>query len=144
MPPSRKIAPPSRNPSESGDQGRVVAAQSETVRLSAGPIPSPDELAGYEKVYPGLARIIIDSFEAEYKNRQHIERIAMEGDIEAMRLSHADVARGQRFGVDYCDCRNGDWRGPHIPSPRLGRGSTRRGRVGLCARCILQRGAKTI
>jgi len=42
--------------------------------------------------------VIVDAFQSEIQSGQYLEKIAMEGDIEAMRLSH-DVKRGQLPGL---------------------------------------------
>ena len=79
----------------------LVSNRSE-LKVSSGPIPDPETLAAYEKVYPGLARTIVVAFEAEYQKRHRLETISMDGDIEAMRRDHADVARGQWLGFLIC------------------------------------------
>lgn len=93
--PQKPSAPVRNNPPQ---RAELVATQSETVRISSGPIPSPETLAEYDRVYPGLGQRIVAAFEAEYQKRHYLEKLALEADIEAMRLSHAEVRRGQWLG----------------------------------------------
>ncbi len=77
----------------------IVSSQSkETLTYSSGPIPNPETLAKYNQIHPGLAQDIVISFKAEYEQRHRMQTLSMEGDIEAMRLAHADVSRGQWLG----------------------------------------------
>ena len=80
----------------------AVVSQSETITYSSGPIPNPETLAKYNEIHPDLAQDIITSFKAEYAQRHRMQTISMEGDIEAMRLSHADAKRGQWLGFMIC------------------------------------------
>ena len=97
--PQKPPLPARNNPVASQQQAEVVVTQqAEAMKVSSGPIPSPETLAHYEKVYPGLAKTIIVSFEAEYQKRHRLEELALNADIEAMRLDHADVKRGQWLG----------------------------------------------
>lgn len=81
----------------------IVSSQSkETLTYSSGPIPNPETLAKYNQIHPGLAQDIITSFKAEYEQRHQMETLSMKGDIEAMRLSHTDVSRGQWLGFVIC------------------------------------------
>jgi len=75
-----------------------IQQSQQTVRVSSGPLPSPELLGLYESVSPGLANEIIESFKAEYRQRHDMEKIAMNGDVEAMRLQNAQVTRGQWLG----------------------------------------------
>ncbi len=86
---------PSALPANPGVASGTVRTQSTAVKVSSGPLPDPETLKSYNAVYPDLAKTIVASFEAEYKKRPSLETSAMEGDIEAMRSSHADVQRGQ-------------------------------------------------
>ena len=76
----------------------VVAASSEKLTVSSGPIPTPETLAAYDKAIPGLGERIIASYEAEYSNRHRLEQMSLQGDIDAMKLAHWDVRRGQWLG----------------------------------------------
>ncbi len=83
-------------------QGQVLSARAENVKVSSGPIPNPETLAQYDKVYPGLAKTIVTAFEAEYQKRHRLETRTLEADIEAMPLDHADIRRGQWLGFIIC------------------------------------------
>ena len=76
----------------------VAAASSEKLTVSSGPIPTPETLAAYDKAIPGLGERIIASYEAEYSNRHRLEQMSLQGDIDAMKLAHWDVRRGQWLG----------------------------------------------
>jgi uncharacterized membrane protein len=75
-----------------------VEHRQESVQISSGPLPSPEILGLYERVSPGLAAVIVASFEAQYKHRQDIERVSINGDIQAMQLQNRNHARGQWLG----------------------------------------------
>ena len=81
-----------------GNSSSVVVRQSETLQISSGPLPDPETLGKYEKVYPGLAKCIVESFESEYRHRHEMEAIEIRADVSAMELAHADVKRGQLLG----------------------------------------------
>lgn len=57
-----------------------------------GPMPSPETLAEYDQVVPGLAREIVDMAKDEQKHRHAMETVLVHGDRDA-------VVRGQRFGL---------------------------------------------
>ena len=80
----------------------VVVRQTETLQISSGPLPDPETLGKYDKVYPGLAKCIVESFESEYRHRHEMEVIALKVDVSALELDHSDIKRGQLLGA----CRN--------------------------------------
>jgi len=84
----------------------VVTASSEKLTVSTGPIPSPDTLAAYNKALPGLGERIVASYEAEFSHRHQMDRLSLEGDIDAMSKSHLDIRRGS--GSDLL-LRSPDW-----------------------------------
>ena len=98
-PKTKAVAPidPSKKSPQSSESSAVVR-QSESLQVSSGPLPDPETLGKYEKVYPGLARCIVESFESEYRHRHEMEALALKADISAMELAHADVKRGQALG----------------------------------------------
>lgn len=65
----------------------------------SGPLPSPGILAEYDRVHPGLAEIIIQSFQKETEHRHQIERIAMETDAQLALNHSSERKRGQYFGL---------------------------------------------
>ena len=86
-------------PAPNNPPQRVVAsATSESLKLSSGPIPSPEILAEYNRIFPGLGERIIVAFEAEYSHRHQLASTGMSADIEAMRLDHRDAKTGQILG----------------------------------------------
>ena len=76
----------------------VVVRQTETLQISSGPLPDPETLGKYDKVYPGLAKCIVESFESEYRHRHEMEVIALKVDVSALELDHSDIKRGQLLG----------------------------------------------
>ena len=76
-----------------------ITVQQQTIQVTSGPLPSPEVLGLYDAISPGLASEIINAFQAEYKQRHELERIAMDGDIEAMRLQALRISRGQWLGL---------------------------------------------
>ena len=96
--PTKSVAPADPAKADPLDDQTILQA-SQTLQVSSGPLPDPDVLAKYERVYPGLAKCIVDGFEAEYRHRHEMENVAVQGDIAAMELSHASQRRGQIFGL---------------------------------------------
>ena len=110
-PKTKAVAPidPSKKYPQSSSSSAIVR-QSETLQMSSGPLPDPETLGKYEKVYPGLAKCIVESFESEYRHRHEMEAISLKADISAMELAHADVKRGQHLGFSISIRRPFDWR----------------------------------
>lgn len=78
-----------RHPQEvsSGADGKkagIVAVS--TTTISAGPIPSPDDLYHYNQVVPGAGERILAMAEKQAQHRQEQERIALAGEISTIRL----------------------------------------------------------
>lgn len=67
----------------------IVVAQSSA---HSGPMPSPQTLAEYDQVVPGLAREIVDMAKAEQTHRHSMEDLVVRGDRDA-------TSRGQKFGL---------------------------------------------
>lgn len=67
----------------------------ETQVFSSGPLPNPETLGLYDRVSPGLAKLLVESFQSEYLHRHRTELMALEADIEAMRRANALSSRGQ-------------------------------------------------
>lgn len=67
----------------------IVVAQSSA---HSGPMPSPQTLAEYDQVVPGLAREIVDMAKAEQMHRHSMEDLVVRGEHDASR-------RGQKFGL---------------------------------------------
>jgi uncharacterized membrane protein len=63
-----------------------VAAASYT-----GPLPHPEVLARFEEIYPGAAKIIFETFDAQSKHRMKLEERVVLGNV-------ATQSRGQVFG----------------------------------------------
>lgn len=65
--------------------------------ITAGPIPAPELLAGYEHVCPGTAERIVRMAEVEGQHRRDLESRAMNAQIEAMRRTFWEARLGQVF-----------------------------------------------
>ena len=61
----------------------------------AGPLPHPRLLEGYERVYPGAAKLIIDSFIEEGQQRRGIESQAIKAAIKHEERVDRRADRGQ-------------------------------------------------
>ena len=46
----------------------------EKTEMFAGPVPHPEIVEKYEKIYPGAAKKIFDEWENQVKHRHHIEK----------------------------------------------------------------------
>jgi uncharacterized membrane protein len=82
--------------------GSAVQVSQSHVNVSSGPIPSPETLAHYERLFPGLGERIVGAFETEYRHRHHLAEMSMQGDIDAMKLTHRDHRLGQILGFFIC------------------------------------------
>ncbi len=58
----------------------------------AGPLPSPDVLARYNEVLPGLAERLVQMVESQSRHRQELEKAVVNGNIQS-------EAPGQRYGL---------------------------------------------
>ena len=65
------------------DDGRERRVQ---LSFHDGPLPPPEQLERYEKVFPGAAEIIFRNFEAQVQHRQAIERSVVESNVRSQRL----------------------------------------------------------
>jgi len=70
----------------SGSKKSQVRAVSVTTAYS-GPIPSPDDFAGYNAVLPGAADRILKMAEGQSSHRQRIETIAVSGNTVSQVLA---------------------------------------------------------
>jgi uncharacterized membrane protein len=52
-----------------------LSLQQVQMQLSIGPLPSPQVLAEYAKIYPGLEKIIVQMAQEQSKHRMEIEKI---------------------------------------------------------------------
>ena len=43
--------------------------------LFSGPVPTPEIIERYEKIYPGAAKLIFDKWDSQVKHRHHIEKV---------------------------------------------------------------------
>jgi uncharacterized membrane protein len=64
-----------------------------------GPVPSPQQLAGYERVIPGLAERLITMHEGEALHRRDMERRELEGRMETRRHVLALWSRNSLLGI---------------------------------------------
>lgn len=69
-------------------QGMLVASHHQIVSVS--PLPPPNELERYEKLYPGIAKKFIELTEAQQNHRMELENKAIDHDIRR-------TTRGQYF-----------------------------------------------
>jgi len=68
------------------NQGHVVSRQS--IEFTAGPIPSPEQLAKFEAIFPGAAKLIFENFNEESIHRRTLEKMVFE---ENMSVSGANI-----------------------------------------------------
>ncbi|MDO8430449.1 MAG: DUF2335 domain-containing protein [Candidatus Taylorbacteria bacterium] len=54
------------------NSGKMVGF--ERTEVFSGPVPTPEVIERYEKIYPGAAKIIFDKWDLQVKHRQHIEK----------------------------------------------------------------------
>jgi uncharacterized membrane protein len=55
-----------------------VAVQAHSFR---GPMPLPEQLAQYDKIVPGAARLIVDEFQTNSRHAREIEHLSVRGSI---------------------------------------------------------------
>jgi len=65
------------------------------MRVSQGPLPSPEILAQYETLYPGAAKQIFDQFKDQSNHRMALENKVINSNISNSRL-------GQWMGFTIC------------------------------------------
>ena len=63
--------------------------------VSAGPLPPPEILQGYEQACPGLAKRIIELTEIQGAHRRLMEERALEAQVEGMRRQFQEARLGQ-------------------------------------------------
>lgn len=61
------------------DKGRIIAT------MRAGILPPPEELEQYERLYPGTARILMETYEKQVNHRIDIETKVIESGIKNSR-----------------------------------------------------------
>jgi uncharacterized membrane protein len=66
-----------------------------TQERHSGPLPSPDVMAGYDKIVPGAANRIIAMAEGQHAHRQAMEKQSLDLDGEAMRRGYSESRWGQ-------------------------------------------------
>ncbi len=55
------------------NSGKIVGFESRT-ELFSGPVPTPDVIERYEKIYPGAAKMIFEKWDSQVNHRHHIEK----------------------------------------------------------------------
>jgi uncharacterized membrane protein len=68
-----------------------------TQERRSGPLPEPEDLAGYDKIVPGAANRILAMAEGQNAHRQAMENRSLELDGEAMRRGYSESRWGQVF-----------------------------------------------
>lgn len=63
--------------------------------LHVGPLPSPEVLAQYEEVYPGIAERILQMAEREQSERHEQERMTISLERENQKSLNSNIIRGQ-------------------------------------------------
>lgn len=71
---------------------QISEIQLQQLKLSHGPIPSPEILQQYENLQPGLATKIIEWADQEKNHRHSIEKTGQEANIQEIRT-------GQNYGL---------------------------------------------
>jgi uncharacterized membrane protein len=79
------------------DPESLVRSLQITLEAHRGPLPTPDVLARYDEVLPGLARIMVDQWQAETRNRHETNRY----DRETDRIEVRGRLANQRLGLHY-------------------------------------------
>ena len=64
-----------------------------------GPLPPPQMLAEYDRVHPGLAQIIVESFQKETEHRHGLEKQAMAIEQHVAENFVKERRRGQHYGL---------------------------------------------
>lgn len=90
-PPQQPITQPSK-PAQPQQPQRVVHAE---IRQTQGPLPTPEDLAKYEQLYPGAAKQIFDQFKDQSTHRMALENRVINSNISNSRL-------GQWMGFSIC------------------------------------------
>lgn len=67
-------------------QNRKQAALVHQSISFSGPLPPPEVLENYDKVYPGAAKIIIEMAQKQSSHRQELEKSVITSDIKNSRL----------------------------------------------------------
>lgn len=67
-------------------------------RQHIGPLPSPEDLRGYEEALPGTAEAIVSAFKSETPHRHEMERQSLESNIKRDRSEESYAKRGQLMG----------------------------------------------
>lgn len=90
-------------------------------KITSGPLPPPELLAGYEQVCPGGADRIIRMAEAEGEHRRRMEEKMFDAQVEFMRRGYFEGRLGQIFafsiaviflvGGSYVAIRGEPWAG---------------------------------
>jgi uncharacterized membrane protein len=89
-----------QNTNDSGDSREEIVMETFHVsRRYKGPLPHPDALKGYEAVYPGFAKILLDDFVKEGNHRRKQEEKGMDAHVDDMREDKQQQGRGQWFGL---------------------------------------------
>lgn len=70
-----------KNRSVQSTRAPLEAQQTVIRQVRSGPLPSPDELSGFERVAPGAAERIITMAEREQSHRMDVELMAQRADI---------------------------------------------------------------
>ena len=72
-----------------------------TTRSFVGPLPPPEVLAAYDKAQPGLAQVLVSSFQEESRHRRESEREMQNFLKEYQKKEYTLTSRGQWFGISF-------------------------------------------
>ncbi len=78
---------------------RIVYQETNTRLSHQGPIPAPEDLAAYEKLYPGSAERIIAMAERQQAHRFDLEVRQVDARIEDLRENRRERRRGQNYAL---------------------------------------------
>jgi uncharacterized membrane protein len=73
-------------PREERDRDHPISVRASMVRVSSGPLPSPEVLARYDQIVPGGAERIFGWVESQTSHRQQLETAKIQGDLRNSRL----------------------------------------------------------
>ena len=96
-----KSTPPAKpfaNSSQLGQQHISIKQQ----QISIGPIPPPNILEEYEKIYKGFANRIVEMAEEQAAHRQQLEKMTLEANIVNKKEINKAHRRGQIFAFILC------------------------------------------
>ncbi|MBF0239768.1 MAG: DUF2335 domain-containing protein [SAR324 cluster bacterium] len=85
-----------KHPIRSQESNQVITQQSIQAHFS-GPLPPPDVMESYKRIYPASIEIIFEHFRNEQNHRHELEKRQLEANIEIIREEQNLYRRAQNF-----------------------------------------------